>query len=157
MKKIQWKQLIICIAIPLLVGAVSSLLTRGEMENFGKLNQPVLSPPDWLFPVAWTILYVLMGIASYLVSVADVAEDRKGRALLLYGVQLFFNFCWSLFFFNGKFFLFSLIWLVILWILILLTIKSFSRIRSVAGWLLVPYLLWVTFAAYLNWGIYVLN
>lgn len=157
MNRINWKKLAVCVGIPLLVGAVSSLLTRGEMESFSKLNQPALSPPGWLFPVVWTILYVLMGVASYLVYVSNAPEDLKGRSLLLYGVQLFFNFWWSLFFFKWHFFLFSFVWLVGFWILILFNIKSFSRISKTAGRLLIPYLLWVTFAAYLNWGIFLLN
>ncbi len=157
MNRVNWKKLAVCVGIPLLVGAVSSLLTKGEMESFSKLNQPALSPPGWLFPVVWTILYVLMGVASYLVDVSGAQEDVKGRSLLLYGVQLFFNFWWSLFFFKWHFFLFSFLWLLGLWFLILLNIKSFLRISKIAGRLLIPYLLWVTFAAYLNWGIFLLN
>ncbi len=157
MNKERIKKILVCIAIQLLVGAVSYVVTRGEMKTFDKLNQPALSPPDWLFPVVWTILYVLMGVASYFVCIADVAEDRKGRSMVLYGIQLFFNFFWSVFFFKFRFFLFSFIWLLILWGLIFLNIRSFSRISRKAGWLLVPYLLWVTFAVYLNWGIFLLN
>lgn len=155
--KINLKQLVICIVIPLLVGAVSAVVTQGEMQAFGELNQPALSPPAWLFPVAWSILYILMGIASYLVYRSDAPDDVKGRALLLYGIQLFFNFFWSVIFFNFKTYLFALIWLLILWLMIIFLIRSFYKISKPAAYLLIPYLLWVTFAAYLNWGIYVLN
>lgn len=155
--KIDKKRLIICLAIPLVVGGAAGLLTMNSMEAFEALNQPPLSPPGWLFPVVWTVLYVLMGIASYLVSVSDVPQEEKARALWTYGIQLAFNFLWPIAFFNLKWYLFAFLWLVILWILILITALRFGRIRKPAGYLLVPYLLWVAFAGYLNLGIYLLN
>ncbi len=157
MNKEKIKKLAVCIAIPLVVGIVSSLITNSAMEQFYKLNQPALSPPGWLFPVVWTILYVLMGIASYLVYVSDADEADRKRALTLYGIQLFLNFCWPLIFFNGQFFLLALIWLIVLWFLILLTTKAFYDISKPAGYLMLPYIVWVAFAIYLNWGIYLLN
>ena len=155
--KIDKKRLIICLAIPLVVGGAAGLLTMNSMEAFEALNQPPLSPPGWLFPVVWTVLYVLMGIASYLVSVSDAPQEEKTRALWTYGIQLAFNFLWPIAFFNSKWYLFAFLWLVILWILILITALRFGRIRKPAGYLLVPYLLWVAFAGYLNLGIYLLN
>ena len=155
--KIDKKRLIICLAIPLVVGGAAGLLTMNSMEVFEALNQPPLSPPGWLFPVVWTVLYVLMGIASYLVSVSDAPQEEKARALWTYGIQLAFNFLWPIAFFNLKWYLFAFLWLVILWILILITALRFGRIRKPAGYLLVPYLLWVAFAGYLNLGIYLLN
>ena len=155
--KIDKKRLIICLAIPLVVGGAAGLLTMTSMEAFEALNQPPLSPPGWLFPVVWTVLYVLMGIASYLVSVSDAPQEEKARALWTYGIQLAFNFLWPIAFFNLKWYLFAFLWLVILWILILITALRFGRIRKPAGYLLVPYLLWVAFAGYLNLGIYLLN
>lgn len=155
--KIDNKRLIICLAIPLVVGGAAGLLTMNSMEAFEALNQPPLSPPGWLFPVVWTVLYVLMGIASYLVSVSDAPHEEKARALWTYGIQLAFNFLWPIAFFNLKWYLFAFLWLVILWILILITALRFGRIRKPAGYLLVPYLLWVAFAGYLNLGIYLLN
>ncbi len=154
--KIQWKKLIICIAIPLAVGGLSALLTRNSMETFNRLNQPPLSPPAWLFPVVWTILYVLMGIASYIVLTSG-KPYRAQTALTLYGIQLFFNFCWSIIFFNWEMYLFAFIWLLIMWVLIILTTMLFYRIERKAGYLMIPYIVWVTFAAYLNLGIYILN
>ena len=156
-EKIDKKRLIICLAIPLVVGGAAGLLTMNSMEAFEALNQPPLSPPGWLFPVVWTVLYVLMGIASYLVSVSDAPQEEKARALWTYGIQLAFNFLWPIAFFNLKWYLFAFLWLVILWILILITALRFGRIRKPAGYLLVPYLLWVAFAGYLNLGIYLLN
>lgn len=155
--KIDKKRLIICLAIPLVVGGAAGLLTMNSMEAFEALNQPPLSPPGWLFPVVWTVLYVLMGIASYLVSVSDAPQEEKARALWTYGIQLAFNFLWPIAFFNLKWYLSAFLWLVILWILILITALRFGRIRKPAGYLLVPYLLWVAFAGYLNLGIYLLN
>ena len=152
--KIQWKKLIACLAIPLAVGGLSALLTRNSMETFQVINKPPLSPPGWLFPVVWTILYVLMGIASYLV----LTSGKPNRtALAVYGIQLFFNFLWSIIFFNLEQYLFAFVWLVLLWLLILATAVLFYRISKPAGYLMLPYLLWVTFAGYLNLSIYLLN
>lgn len=152
--KTQWKKLVFCIVLPLTIGGLAGFLTRDGMEAFKSLNKPVLSPPGWLFPVVWTILYILMGIASYLVL---VSEKPNRSALVVYGIQLVFNFFWSIIFFNLEAYLFSFIWLVILWLLILATMILFFRISDPAGYLLIPYLLWVTFAGYLNFYIYLLN
>lgn len=151
------KHLIFCLALPLAVGGLSALLTRDAMEAFQNMNQPPLSPPAWLFPVVWTFLFLLMGLASYLVYTSGAPVPQRNRALTLYGVQLAVNFCWTLLFFNARLYLFAFLWLVLLWVLILLTIRQFGRIRPAAGWLLAPYLLWVTFAGYLNFAIYWLN
>jgi len=154
--KINWKKLIICILVPLAVGGLSAFLTRNSMQNFEDINKPPLSPPGWLFPVVWTVLFILMGIASYLV--ATSGQPYKSRtAFWVYGIQLIFNFFWSLIFFNMESYLFAFVWLVVLWLLILLNIKLFYNISKPAGLLLVPYLLWVTFAGYLNLGIAILN
>ena len=150
------KRLLLCLAVPLVVGA-AGLLTQNSVETFEALKQPPLSPPGWLFPVVWTALYLLMGISSYLVCVSDAAREEKARAMWAYGVQLAFNFLWPIFFFNLTWYLFAFAWLVALWILILITALRFGRIRSLAARLLIPYLLWVAFAGYLNLGIYLLN
>lgn len=154
--KIQWDKLLKSIAVPLAVGGVSALITMDAMKSFGSLNQPPLSPPAWLFPLVWSILYVLMGIASYLVLVSDKPARAK-TALTVYGVQLFFNFFWSIIFFNFEAYLFAFIWLIILWVLIIITAVLFFGINKTAGYLMIPYILWVTFAAYLNLAIYLLN
>lgn len=156
-QRIDRKKLAICVSIPLIVGGVSALMTKNSMETFERLHQPPLSPPGWLFPVMWTVLYVLMGIGSYLVASSKAAQTVKKRALWTYGSQLAFNFLWTIVFFNLEWFLFAFIWLVVLWLLILATAIQFYRIRRMAGYLLVPYLLWVAFAGYLNFGIYLLN
>ena len=155
--KINKKLLIICLVIPLAVGGIAALLTGGGLDTFETLNQPPLSPPGWLFPVVWTILYILMGIASYLVLTSGKSQESIRRALVLYGIQLSFNFLWPIFFFGLSAYLFAFIWLVALWLLILATTVSFYRISDIAGYLMIPYLIWVTFAGYLNLGIYLLN
>ena len=151
------KQLLLCIAIPLAVGGLSAFLTQDSMEKFKRLQHPPLTPPGWLFPVVWTILFLLMGIASYLVANSGGSGKSIRRALALYGIQLGFNFMWSLLFFNLGLYLFAFFWLVILWLLILAAAVRFYMLSRPAGYLMVPYLLWVTFAGYLNFGIYLLN
>lgn len=157
MPKIQWKKLIICLLIPLAVGGLSALLTMDAMASFSSLDQPPLSPPAWLFPVVWTILYLLMGLASYLVAVSGARRSQTNAALTVYALQLAVNFLWSPIFFNWQAFLLAFLWLILLWILIFVTLRRFAAISPIAGWLLVPYLIWVTFAGYLNLGIYLLN
>ena len=152
--KIQWKNLITCLAIPLAVGSLASLLTQNSMATFNSITKPDLAPPGWLFPVVWTILYILMGIASYLVLTSGKPNDK---ALTTYAIKLVFNFFWSIIFFNLELYLFAFIWLILLWLLILKTALLFYQISKPAGYLMVPYLLWVTFAGYLNLAIYLLN
>lgn len=127
------------------------------METFEQLNKPLLSPPGWVFPVVWTILYILMGIASYLVLTSDSSAEEIDSALTAYGIQLALNFVWPLLFFRLHMYLVSFLWLVHLWLMVFLTIKLFNGISATAAKLMVPYLLWVTFAGYLNAFIYLLN
>lgn len=155
--KVNKKLLIICLVVPLAVGGLAALLTGGGMDAFKTLNQPPLSPPGWLFPLVWTILYILMGIASYLVLISGAPWQDSSRAILIYAVQLAFNFLWPIFFFGLSAYLFAFVWLVALWLLVLITILLFKRISAAAAYLLIPYLVWVTFAGYLNLGIYLLN
>ncbi len=153
----KWKKLLICIAVPLAVGGLSAWLSREGMRGFPALEKPPLSPPGWLFPVVWTILFVLMGLASYLVLTSGKDRRTIDRALWLYGIQLGVNFFWSIFFFELSLYLFAFLWLILLWLLILATTARFYHISRTAGYLMLPYLLWVTFAGYLNFGIYLLN
>ncbi len=154
---INWKKLLLCLAIPLGVGGLAAWLTRGTMDVYATYEKPPLSPPGWIFPVVWTILYLLMGLASYLVLESDGKKQDKTRALTVYAIQLGLNFIWPLVFFRAQELLAAFGILVLLWAAIYLTIRSFSRIRELAGDLLIPYLLWVSFAGYLNLGIYLLN
>lgn len=155
--KIQWKKLLICLAIPLGVGALAALLSGNNMADYASLRQPPFAPPGWLFPVVWTILYLLMGYASYRVLVSGKDEYKVRMALIIYGAQLAVNFLWPLVFFGMQWYLAAFIVLLALWVLILLTIRVFAEVDEPAGDLLLPYILWVTFAAYLNVGVYLLN
>ena len=155
--KLQVKPFIISIAIPLAVGGLSALISRGGMETYDTVAKPPLSPPAWLFPVVWSILFILMGIASYLVYTSGEDEKKVKCALTVYGIQLAVNFFWSPIFFNLQNYLFAFIWLILLWVLIVVNIVLFCRISETAGYLLVPYLLWVSFAGYLTYSVYVLN
>ncbi len=157
MKKI-WK-IIVAVAIPLLIGGLAAFITKDGTAMFKSLNKPPLSPPSWLFPVAWTILYILMGYASYLIYTNNqiIYIEKKEISIILYITQLIFNFFWSIIFFNMKQYLFAFIWLIILWILILLLIINAHKLNKLNTYLLLPYLIWVTFAGYLNFGIMILN
>ena len=154
--KIQWKKLLIMLAIPLAVGGLSALISGG-MTAYGEFNQPPLSPPGWVFPVVWTILYLLMGYASYRVLTSGADPEQIRKALILYGAQLVLNFLWSPVFFGLQWYLVAFFVLIALWVLIFLTMRAFSQIDEKAGDLLLPYILWVTFAGYLNLGVYFLN
>lgn len=155
--KIKWKTLILSIAVPLLVGGLSAILTRNSMADFENLQKPPLSPPGWLFPIVWTILFTLMGIASYLVITGNATRQEKKQAIQIYGIQLLFNFFWSILFFNLKLYSFSFVWLVALLILIFSTAVAFCRISKISAYLLIPYILWVIFAGYLNLSIAFIN
>ena len=146
--------LIIFILIPLAAGSLSALLS-GNSAAYLALNKPPLSPPSFLFPIVWTILYILLGISSYIIYESETPE--KNKALRLYFIQLFFNFFWSIIFFSLQAFGFALIWLLLLWVLILCMVRAFWKVDKIAAWLQIPYLLWVTFAAYLNFGVWRLN
>lgn len=151
------RTLIVCIAIPLLVGGLSGFLTQNSMETFQQLTKPPFSPPGFLFPIVWTILYTLMGIASYLILVSGESFDTIKNALGIYLIQLGINFFWSIFFFSFNWYLFSFFWLVLLFAFIARTILLFLPISQTAAYLLIPYLLWVAYAGYLNLGIALLN
>ena len=96
---INWKKLLICLAIPLAAGGLATLLSGG-MDRYQVMNQPPLSPPGWIFPVVWTVLYLLMGYASYRITESDVPKEDRRKALIFYGIQLFLNFLWSIVFFG---------------------------------------------------------
>lgn len=154
---IQKQKLAISIGIPLAIGGLSAWLTRSGMKAFQTVSQPPLTPPGWLFPVVWTVLFVLMGVAAYLVQISSADREQKKTALWFYGVQLIFNFGWSILFFNLKMYLFAFVWLIALWVLIAVAAVLFFKMVKAAGWLLAPYLLWVLFAGYLNAGVWLLN
>lgn len=163
-QKITLKHVLIAsglIVFPLIVGLISSALTGDAMMSFGKLNQPPLAPPAWLFPVAWTILYLLMGVASYLFyrlkPKNKSAKNLKKAELIIYFVQLVFNFFWTLFFFRFELRFFAFGWLIAMWLMIFALIIMAFKNQKAAAWCLIPYILWCTFASYLNLAAAILN
>ncbi len=155
--KIQKRLLVICISIPLLIGVVAAFLTRNSMMVFEAVEKPPFAPPAWLFPIAWTILYTLMGVSSYVIVTSNAEKSKIENALRIYALQLMVNFLWPIFFFHFGWYGFSFLWLLLLWGLVLLMILRFKEISKIAAYLNLPYLLWLTFAAYLNLGIWRLN
>lgn len=151
----KWLLYIISIAIALGVGGLGAVLTMNSMDIYATLNQPALSPPGFLFPIVWTILYTLMGISAAIIYKSD--DPGRTQALKIYAFQLIVNFLWTIIFFNLRQFLFAFIWLVLLDVLVVIMISKFHKISPLAAWLQVPYLLWILFATYLNLGIYLLN
>lgn len=156
-QKVRVFALIASILTPLAVGAFSAFLTAEDMKLYGSVNRPPLAPPGWAFPIVWTLLYVVMGLASYMVFVSDAEPCRKRGALTVYAVQLAMNFFWSTLFFTYARYLLSLIWLMIMWLLILDCAVRFYRIRHAAGLMMGGLLIWTTFAAYLNLAWYVMS
>lgn len=149
MKK--YKPYIIEILIALAVGGLSAYFTKDSMPEFEALVKPPLSPPSYLFPIVWTILFILMGIS------AGIVYKKSGSVPFVYRLSLFVNFMWSIIFFNMEAYLFAFIWLLLLLVLIILTILEYSKTDKTAAYLQIPYLIWVIFAGYLNFFIWFLN
>ena len=148
----------VAVAIPLAVGLLSALLTRDGMQIYSEVNTPPLSPPSILFPIVWTLLYILMGVSSGMVWTKKRDNPKVAeRGISCYIVSLAFNFLWSIFFFRLRWFPFSFFWLLGLLALIVGTILYYRKISRAAAYLQIPYALWVTFAGYLNAGIWILN
>ncbi|MBR5516065.1 MAG: tryptophan-rich sensory protein [Clostridia bacterium] len=149
---------IIACAIPLAIGITSALLTRNNMQIYSELVTPPLSPPSFLFPLVWTVLYILMGISSARVYLnRNKSQKNASDGLSFYVLSLAFNFAWSLIFFNMRRFLFAFVWLLILLYLIIRTVICYKKVDKIAAKLQIPYIIWVCFAGYLNFGIWVLN
>lgn len=151
------KTLVVCLLFPLIAGGISGFLTRNGMETFTYLNKPPLSPPGIVFPIVWTVLYLMMGLASWLVLTSGERPEQIRQALFFYVAQLIVNVLWPVFFFSLGWYLFSFFWLLLLFVLILVVIWLFSDLSQTAAWLMVPYLIWTVFAGYLNLGVYLLN
>ena len=143
-------KLFIDILIPVAIGGFISLIINPYVD-YNSLVQPPLSPPSIVFPIVWTILYVLMGISYYLL------KNPSKKEKIIYFVQLGVNALWSVFFFIGKFYLFSFIWIVLLDVLVIFMIGIFYHNNKASAYLQIPYLIWILFATYLNLGIYILN
>ena len=138
--------LLVSLLISLGTGVIAGFLTFGSMAQYQEMYHPPRAPPGWVFPVVWLFLYTLMGIASYRIYL----KNPKAEALKLYLIQLAVNFFWPVFFFNLGWQVFAAVWLLVLWYLVFVMIKEFARIDEGAARLMIPYLVWLTFAAYLN-------
>lgn len=143
--------------IALLTGYLSGYLSGGQKELYQTLNQPPFAPPAWLFGVVWTVLYILMGIAAYLIYISAESSPERTKALILYALQLFVNFSWSIVFFRFQSYGAAVLVLALLLILVALTMMLFYKINRCAAFLLIPYFLWLLIAYYLNIGVFVLN
>ncbi|MEJ8734222.1 TspO/MBR family protein [Mediterraneibacter sp. ICN-202921] len=155
----KWKALICSLLLTLGAGGFAAVLTADSMEKYQDMYHPPLAPPGWVFPFVWTLLYILMAISAYLVYTArpkeqtqelDEKPESKNKVLKLYLLQLAVNVIWPVLFFRFDLYLVSAVWIIGLWYLIFLTAENFYKIRPIAGKLLVPYFIWVTFAVYLN-------
>lgn len=151
-------KLVISILIPLLVGAIAGVFTTSGVDGwYAVANKPSFNPPNWIFAPVWTTLYLLMGIALYLVWKSDAAKNIKQTAIVLFAVQLTLNFFWSFIFFSLQQTGWALVEIIAMWLAILVTIIWFTKISKPAAWLLVPYICWVSFATVLNYAIWKLN
>lgn len=154
MNKNNRSALVISILLPLAIGSLSTLIS-GNRSMYFLINKPALSPPAFIFPIVWSILYILMGISSYIVYESN--SSGKSSALKTYAIQLLFNFFWSIIFFGLSQYFFAFLWLLVLIILIAVMIYQFYKISPTAAYLQIPYFVWCIFAAYLNFMIYIMN
>lgn len=153
-----WLKLVISLALPQVAGLTGALFTEtGEGSWYRTIQRPEWNPPGWVFGPVWTALYILMGIAFYIVWKSSADEKIKRPAMVFWVLQLVFNLCWTLIFFYAHEIGYAFAEIVVLWLLILITIFLFARISKLAAWLLVPYISWVSFAAMLTYTIWQLN
>lgn len=151
-------KLVLSVAICEGVGILGSIFTISSISLwYATLNKPFFTPPNWLFGPAWTTLYFLMGISLFLVWKKGLKKKEVREALVIFDIQLILNFLWSIIFFRFQNPLLAFIEIIILWAVILLTISKFKKISKLAAYLLIPYILWVSFAAILNLSILILN
>lgn len=152
--KINWKRLIIITLITFIVGSFFSLITMNNMDTFKELSKPI-NVPGILFPIVWSILYLLMSISCYLIT--ESKDNNKDSAILIYAIALIINSVWSLIFFGFGAYLFAFIWIILLLIMVIIMVVKFYKIDRRSAYLNIPYILWIIFAGYLNFGIYLLN
>ena len=150
-------KLVISIIIAEAVGAISAFLGMSNQEMYGQLVKPVFSPPGWIFPIVWIILFFLMGTAAYRIWIRGKQGENVTRALVLYAIQLALNFMWTIIFFRFKLYGLAFIELMILLVFILITTLEFRKIDKTAAYLMIPYILWVLFAGILNYAVWMLN
>ena len=157
MKFKNWKVYAFWVGLSEFVGIFAGIISRSGMQNYMSMAQkPPLTPPAILFPIVWTILYALMGIGAARIYLAPESAERN-RGITVFIAQLVINFFWPLFFFNLQAYGFAFFWLLLLWVLVFYMIFTFYKTDKLAAWLQVPYLIWLTFAAYLNLGVWLMN
>ena len=154
MRRFNWKLFIISLVIPLAVGGVSTWLIRDNLDIYSEINLPAFAPPSIIFGIVWTVLYIIMGVSLYLVLNSGKSDKES---IYYFSLQLLFNFCWPIAFFNFRLFWFAFVWLLVLLYLIVRMIIKFWKINRVSGILQIPYAVWVTFAGVLNLAIAILN
>ena len=151
-------QFFISIGVCIFAGFIGSLFTASAIPTwYAELNLPPFNPPDWVFGPVWTVLYILMGIALFAVWRQGTEDSEVKGGMILFGLQLALNVLWSIVFFGMHSILGGVIVIILLWLLLLFVTGSFFQVSELAGWLLVPYIAWVSFAAVLNVAILVLN
>ena len=146
----------VSITLPLLVGLLSSFLTRDAMDIYSSIERPNFAPPSYIFGIVWPILYIMMGVAFYFIWIAKDSSNKKS-AIFVYLLQLFLNFLWPIIFFKYKLYFISFIELILLLIVIIITYAKFIKIDKKSAYLLIPYIVWVSFAGILNLSIYLMN
>ena len=156
MNKSKIKPYAVSILLTLAVGGLSGFLTSMGMDSFDALTKPPLTPPSFLFPIVWTVLFILMGVGAARIFMTEPTAARN-RDLIVYVVQLAVNFFWSIIFFNLQAYAFAFFWLILLWVLILTMIYLFCKVDKPAALIQTPYAIWVTFAGYLNLMIWLMN
>ncbi|MGE5465471.1 MAG: TspO/MBR family protein [Syntrophothermus sp.] len=156
--KINYFKLLASVLLCLFAGVIGSVFTASSLENwYPLLEKPFFNPPSWLFGPVWTFLYILMGISLYIVWEKGLQDREVKIGVLIFGIQLALNTLWSFLFFGLRSPFYGFIEIIFLWIAILLTIVQFKKVSRTAAYLLVPYILWVSFAALLNYNLWVLN
>lgn len=154
--KIDFKKLLINVLIPIVLGTIVGLITSPG-SSYKEMIQPSFAPPGIVFPIVWTILYILMGISSYMIETSNCKIYDCKEALSIYYIQLVFNLLWSFIFFTFKSYLLGFVWIALLIVLVVCMIKRFYEISKTSGLIQIPYLLWLVFALILNFSIFTLN
>lgn len=153
---INFKKLISSILIPIIAGSIGFLLSGNNTQIYNSINKPSFAPPGFLFPIAWSILYILMGISYYLI-INSKDSSYKKNSIIVYYIQLILNSLWSLIFFRLKLFAIGFLWILVLIVLVIIMISNFSKCNKTAAYLQIPYLLWLIFAAILSYSIFNIN
>lgn len=146
-----------CLVLPIALGGISALASGNIQQEYFFMNKPAFFPPAYIFPFVWTVLYVCMGIALYLVLISNASEKEMRHACLFFALKMALNFTWPILFFRESLYLFAFFWSLGLCVLVAITMVSFYRINKAAGILMIPYLGWTVFAVFLNYVVYIIS